>query len=162
MASRADHCFVDTKHLSKEFNHVHQWLDELYAKYGGLHRKHRHHIEGVEEIRGLFGDEAAQAAEYHILIDMGHIPTTKQWELRTSTTMDGLGRRVSYLDHFSNCDDESLSIAYANYFPCQTCRRESWQRLIDIRDGRFYCAGCRGYNVHPEYRLYKEEKRAGY
>ena len=63
---------------------VHHWLDE-YAKIywpSCIHRIHRHHKEGVEECRKMWGDEAAEAAEIHILKDEGDIPTKEQIEKR--------------------------------------------------------------------------------
>ena len=63
--------------LGEEFPLVHEWLDE-YAKIywpNMIHRVHRHHIGGVEEIRHKWGDLAARAAEIHILKDEGDIPS---------------------------------------------------------------------------------------
>ena len=37
---------------------------------GFRHRKVRHHLEGVIEIRNLFGDQAAEAAMQHIRSDL--------------------------------------------------------------------------------------------
>jgi len=153
VASKADHLFIDQKHFGKTFNDVHTWLDELYAKHGGLHRRFRHNKEAVEEVRKLWGDEAAKAAELHILIDMGHIPSQEQWDKRTSFTMDGMGRPVEYLEKFYNCDDEMLSVAFHMKLPCKACDRETDMRLIGIQEGRFYCSVCRASSYHPDYRM---------
>ena len=65
MAARKDHLFLDMKHFGKQFNPVHAWMDACFRTHGGLHRKIRHHKEGVEEVREMYGDGAAKAAELH-------------------------------------------------------------------------------------------------
>lgn len=63
---------------------VHHWLDEfakIYYPWKG-HRVHRHHREGIAEVRIKWGDEAASAAEIHILKDEGDIPSREQIEKR--------------------------------------------------------------------------------
>ena len=159
MASRPEHLFIDKKHFGQEFNDVHEWLDYFYRIHGGLHRRIRHNKEGVEEVRLMWGDEAAKAAELHILLDMGHIPSAEQWEKRTSSTMDGMGRPVEYLERFYNCDDDKISVAFHMPLRCEVCERETDQRLIGIMEGRFYCSVCRASNYHPDYRM---DKRARY
>jgi len=153
MAAREEHLFIDQKHLGKTFNEVHEWLDFYYRTKGGLHRGERHHREAVEEVRQMWGDEAAKSAELHITLDMGHVPTKEQWQKRTSSTMDSMGRPVDYLDRFHNCDDEKISVAFHMKLPCKACERETDQRLTGVHEGRFYCSICRGSNHHPDYRL---------
>jgi len=153
MAGRSDHEFIDEKHFGKTFPEVHRFLDSKYGSHGGLHRMFLHNREGVEEIRGLWGDEAAKSAELHILLDMGHIPTRRQWDFRVSSAMDGLGRTVEYLGKFKDCDDEAVSIAFHGPFSCVHCQKETDQRLIRIQDGLFSCSVCQGTNLHPDYRL---------
>ena len=34
------------------------------------HRKLRHHIAGIEQVRKLWGDKAAEAARLHIIADL--------------------------------------------------------------------------------------------
>lgn len=73
-----DHCKECKEKLGDEFYEIHKWLDELtlmypVEKYNDYHRQFRHNKEGVEYIRMLWGDEAAKAAELHILADMGYI-----------------------------------------------------------------------------------------
>ena len=34
------------------------------------HRKKRHHLKVIEEVRALWGDEAAEAARTHIISDL--------------------------------------------------------------------------------------------
>ena len=78
MAHWKEHC-QDCKDagLSSEWDVVHHWLDEyakIYRPWQG-HRIHRHHAEGVEEVRKKWGDEAALAAEIHIRKDFeGYLP----------------------------------------------------------------------------------------
>ena len=65
--------------LGKGWDVVHHWLDEYARIYRDDfdmwmgHRVHRHHLEGVEEVRAKWGDEAAKAAEIHIRKDEGDI-----------------------------------------------------------------------------------------
>lgn len=63
--------------LGKGWNVVHHWLDEFAKIYFPhmIHRVHRHHKEGIEEVRQKWGDEAAKSAMIHILTDEGKIMT---------------------------------------------------------------------------------------
>ena len=58
------------------------WLcgDLGIKEYGQDHRCHRHHVEGIEEIRNMWGDEAAIAAKIHILVDCWGIPSKADYE----------------------------------------------------------------------------------
>ena len=38
--------------------------------YGMRHRKLRHHLAGIEQVRKLWGDQAAAAARLHIIADL--------------------------------------------------------------------------------------------
>jgi len=80
MAHWKEHCKDCQEALGKSWDVVHHWLDE-YAKIywpSMIHRVHRHHKEGVEEVRKKWGDEAAEAAEIHILKDEGDIPSEEE------------------------------------------------------------------------------------
>jgi len=82
MASREVHCADCVAELGEPFGHVHDWLDAFYPELGHDHRPERHHDEGVEEVRRMWGDQAAQAAEIHIKRDYyGEIPTKDQADL---------------------------------------------------------------------------------
>ena len=75
-----DHCKECEEKLGEAFPEVHNWLDALARVEGWSHRHNRHHAEGVEKIRKMFGDNAAKAAELHIRSDMqGHIPKRDEW-----------------------------------------------------------------------------------
>lgn len=82
------HCAHCLEVLGAEFVQVHLWLDALANKpaherkykndlnagshVGPLnpyHRKHRHNHEGIEAVRSIWGDDAAEAAKLHILDD---------------------------------------------------------------------------------------------
>jgi len=86
MSTHEEHC-EDCRRagLSRDWAVVHRWLDE-FAKDtfpSDCHRVHRHHLGGVKEVRHRWGDEAAKAAEIHILADMrayglNHIPTVTE------------------------------------------------------------------------------------
>lgn len=82
MASRKYHCKESLTTFGEEFDHVHKWLDgEACVIFEGTayldmnHRWKRHHKEGVEEVRKMWGDEAALAAVQHIITDMGKVYT---------------------------------------------------------------------------------------
>ena len=80
MAHWKEHCEDCKKELGKSWDVVHHWLDEyakIYWPYM-MHRVHRHHQAGIEEVRHKWGDEAAKAAEIHIMKDEGCIPTVEQ------------------------------------------------------------------------------------
>lgn len=63
------HCADCIRELGEPFEEVHQWLDELFSMVGSDHRDVRHNEKGVEKVRKMFGDRAAQAAEIHIMKD---------------------------------------------------------------------------------------------
>ena len=67
-----DHCEESIKLFGEAFEEVHLWLDEFYGteKYKTRHRRVRHHLAGIEEIRKMFGDRAAEAARQHIISDL--------------------------------------------------------------------------------------------
>lgn len=71
MASLQQHCADCQRELGKPFEPVHQWLDALFKVLGPKHRSARHHTGGVEQIRKMWGDQAARAAEIHIMRDCG-------------------------------------------------------------------------------------------
>ncbi len=67
-----DHCKESIVILGEPFAEVHRWLDEFAGKPGiGMrHRKKRHHLAGITEVRQLFGERAAEAARRHIVSDL--------------------------------------------------------------------------------------------
>ena len=82
MARLGVHCRDCKLELGEEFEHVHRWLDELFRLKGPAHRKFRHNVDGVEQVRARWGDRAARAAELHILLDnpgLGRIPTADDY-----------------------------------------------------------------------------------
>ena len=66
------HCSESISLFGDPFTEVHQWLDAFAGQPGiGMkHRRYRHHLFGVQEIRMLFGDCAAEAALRHIKSDL--------------------------------------------------------------------------------------------
>ena len=75
MPGHEQHCEDCKKKLEESFSKVHSWLDECYDGDGSIdHRDIRHHLEAVEEVRERWGDEAAHAAIFHIMLD---------WELES-------------------------------------------------------------------------------
>jgi hypothetical protein len=70
MPGHKQHCEDCERQLGQPFPEVHAWLDAFYDGDGALeHRAARHHMEGVEEVRRLWGDDAARAAVLHIMLD---------------------------------------------------------------------------------------------
>lgn len=72
MPTYDDHCRKCEQELGDAFEHVHLWLDEFYGKSPcySRHRFLRHHLKGIEEVREMWGDRAAMAAEIHIRQDL--------------------------------------------------------------------------------------------
>lgn len=68
------HCADCVRELGKPYEEVHRWLDELFKYAGPMHRDIRHNVLGVEKVRQDWGDEAARAAEIHIIADEGCVP----------------------------------------------------------------------------------------
>lgn len=69
MASLEVHCQDCVEALGEPFERVHIWLDEFFKTVGPQHRAIRHNAEGVAEVRRMWGDKAAKAAELHIECD---------------------------------------------------------------------------------------------
>lgn len=82
MASRQEHCDDCRRELGDDFQQVHDWLDALFTVLGPKHRSARHHAGGVEQVRKMWGDQAALAAEIHIRKDCGgKIPSEKDAQM---------------------------------------------------------------------------------
>lgn len=74
MPSFEKHCADCVNELGKPYEAVHLWLDELFKRFGPAHRAIRHNSKGIEKVRRHWGDEAAKAAEIHIIADEGRVP----------------------------------------------------------------------------------------
>jgi hypothetical protein len=72
MAAFEQHCAQALHEFGKPHAEVHLWLDEFAGKllYGMRHHKKRHHLVGIEEVRKLWGNGAAEAARQHIITDL--------------------------------------------------------------------------------------------
>src|SRR5437016_757334 len=72
MPSFEIHVAESIERFGSGYGDVHRWLDEFAGKppYGMKHRKKRHHLAGIEEVRKRWGDQAAQAARQHIISDL--------------------------------------------------------------------------------------------
>lgn len=72
MPSFEQHCQETAALLGQSYDQVHLWLDEFAGKppHGMRHRKLRHHLAGIAEVRKLWGDQAAEAARQHIVSDL--------------------------------------------------------------------------------------------
>ena len=65
-----DHCADSIRLFGDGFEEVHLWLDEFAATLGARHRRKRHHLAGIQEVRRRWGDQAAEAARQHIVSDL--------------------------------------------------------------------------------------------
>lgn len=65
-----EHCDETVCLYSKPHKAVHLWLDAFYASIGARHRRKRHHLAGIEEVRRRWGDQAADVAKRHIISDL--------------------------------------------------------------------------------------------
>lgn len=75
MAEYKEHCADCKRELGEDFSQVHRWLDAYFRTWGPNHRSLRHHKQGVESVRKMWGDKAASAAEIHIKKDFfGEVP----------------------------------------------------------------------------------------
>jgi len=72
MSSFQAHCQESLRLFGKPYQEVHRWLDEFMGteKYGMRHRKLRHHLEGIKQVRELFGEESGEVARRHIISDL--------------------------------------------------------------------------------------------
>lgn len=72
MPAFEQHCNETLALLGKPYGEVHGWLDGFAGKppYGMRHRKLRHHLAGIEQVRRKWGNEAAEAAKQHIISDL--------------------------------------------------------------------------------------------
>ncbi|MCK9434959.1 MAG: hypothetical protein M0R32_09110 [Candidatus Cloacimonetes bacterium] len=86
------HCRECEEKLGKRWDVVHKWLDAFAGRTfpSDFHRIHRHHQAGVEEVRHKWGDEAARAAELHILSDFKCIGLDKVPTVDKVTEMLGM------------------------------------------------------------------------
>lgn len=88
MSRYSEHCADCERVLGNAFDDVHLWLDEFAATHGENHRQFRHHKKGVEQVRELWGDVAAAAAEIHIKKDFfGEVPED---ETAVASIMEGI------------------------------------------------------------------------
>jgi len=65
-----EHCSRSLATYGDEFRDVHMWLDEYFSTSGARHRRKRHHLKGIEEVRSVFGDHGAEVARQHIIDDL--------------------------------------------------------------------------------------------
>src|SRR5438045_5365633 len=72
MPSFEQHCEESVRLFGQPFEEVHRWLDEFAGRppHGMKHRKFRHHLAGIEEVRQKWGSQAAEVAKDHIVADL--------------------------------------------------------------------------------------------
>jgi len=66
MPSLGVHCHLTRRAFGATYEHVHRWLNEFRRQ----HRCRRHHEEGIDAVRQLFGETAAEVARMHIEMDL--------------------------------------------------------------------------------------------
>jgi|SaaInlStandDraft_3_1057020.scaffolds.fasta_scaffold137073_2 hypothetical protein len=69
-----EHCEECLMKLGAKYEKVHIWLDFFFDYLGPKHRIVRHHAEGIEEVKKMWGGGAAAAAKLHIRADFGFVP----------------------------------------------------------------------------------------
>lgn len=69
---REEHEEESVRAFGKPYTEVHAFLDQFAGKpeCGMRHRKKLHHLKGIELVREMYGDEAAEAARLHIISDL--------------------------------------------------------------------------------------------
>lgn len=67
-----EHCRQSLELFGVNYAHVHRWLDAFAGTrvYGMRHRRARHNLAGIEEVRQKWGDQAAEVARQHIISDL--------------------------------------------------------------------------------------------
>jgi pectinesterase len=66
--------------FGRDFAEVHDFLDQHAPRFPkGEHRAVYHHRDGIALVARRFGEEAARAAERHVLEDLGCIPEDPAW-----------------------------------------------------------------------------------
>lgn len=82
-----EHCRRTSEIFGQPYEEIHRWLDEFARNYSPSerykHRKFRHHLEGIQEAREVFGDIGALVAALHILDDNDwQLPRKKEYEIQ--------------------------------------------------------------------------------
>jgi hypothetical protein len=80
MAKFDRHCDDCMRLLGLRYENVNRYLDTMFAEYGPMHRRQRHHWNGVHTVLLLWGHEAAKAAIIHIVRDCGHVPNERDYQ----------------------------------------------------------------------------------
>lgn len=106
MAKIEEHCEDCRKLLGKAWSQVHDQLD-LYgrvfhpAHFAEYHRTFFHNRYGIELVRAKWGDQAALAAEIHIVRDYMEMPLTGK---DLSWVRAKLGKALMYFNNNDNFD----------------------------------------------------------
>lgn len=85
------HCRRCQDLIGNPFARVHLWIDQLAwlegagwegERFDPGHRRHRHHMAGIDQVRQMWGDKSAQAAALHVLDDLyGPVPHSAKHEI---------------------------------------------------------------------------------
>ena len=65
-----EHCEERRLLFGEEFAQVHEWLDEHFATLGARHRRKRHNLAGIGQVRQRWGDLAADVTRRHVIDDL--------------------------------------------------------------------------------------------
>jgi hypothetical protein len=57
MPSLRRHCKISELRTGERFEELHRWIDEYQKEMGRNHRKKRHSLNDIEEVRKSWGDE---------------------------------------------------------------------------------------------------------
>ena len=110
---RTKHLTIDRIVLGREYDDVHQWLDETFPKYRGFeHWKERHHIAAIKE---KYKADSARltAAMLHIICDwashlrMVVIP-------KDETEVLSVLRDIGVIDNIGTMEEEKRKLGLAD------------------------------------------------
>ena len=112
MASLEEHKIDCLRWVGNPCEEVHRWLDEFLPTLGAQHRRMRHHREGVEEARRIFGDLGAAAAIVHILRDCRQVPRARDYQ---EAAVDPLGLKSEWpVAAYARYTEEAFSALVEN------------------------------------------------
>lgn len=115
MAHIRQHQADCVRFLHAPFREVHEWLDEFSPLLGAGHRKVRHHREGVQQARSIFGGEGAKAAVIHILRDCRNIPSREDYETGVADAL-GLRREWPVTAYIKYSEEDFEALVMNNLF----------------------------------------------
>src|SRR5580698_8450348 len=119
--------------LGEGFGNVHRWMDECFSVLGPFHRRERHHVEGVDEARSLFGEMGARAAKIHVLRDCFGLPSKDDYKTGRVDPL-GIQSTLSISDVVGFTDERVINLILKNLETTKTDDILLWGWLNDTSD----------------------------